>query len=250
MKNSLIAFITALLLFGACKQKTTNHHDFDETADVIEVDSGDVLVENILTAEQQAKLTPDSVLSILKEGNSDFVSDALTVRNTSARVRKATYGQFPKAVILSCLDSQVPVEDVFHRGIGDIFVARVAGYIVNDDILGSLEYACEVSGSKLIVVLGHENCGAIKSAIEDVKLGNITGLLEKIKPAVALSADYNGEKASTNKAFVNHVGVKNVEISIQKIRAQSPILSNLEKAGKIKIVGAVYKMESGEIEFL
>ncbi|RYZ91730.1 MAG: carbonic anhydrase, partial [Sphingobacteriaceae bacterium] len=139
-----------------------------------------IITSQVLTKAQQEKLTPDEVIESLKEGNQDFVEDRLTVRNNSQRVREAALGQYPKAVILSCLDSRVPVEDVFHTGIGDLFVARVAGNITNEDILGSLEYACKVSGSKVIVVLGHEYCGAVKSAIDDVKLGNITNMLAKI----------------------------------------------------------------------
>lgn len=140
--------------------------------------------------EIQAKLTPDLVLDILKKRNQEYVDDNLTIRNTSARIRKASLGQYPGAVILSCLDSRVPVEDVFHCGIGDLFVARVAGNIANEDILGSLEYGCKVSGAKLIVVLGHEHCGAIKSAIDNVKLGNITALLSKIRPALDSIKDF------------------------------------------------------------
>ncbi len=246
----LLLIVNVLLTFSSCTTKTTNHLDFDESAEVIEVDSSDVLAEDVLTAEEQANLTPDSVIGILKKGNQDFISDALTVRNTSVRVRKAVIGQYPKAVILSCLDSRVPVEDIFHRGLGELFVARVAGNVINEDMLGSLEYACKVSGSKLIVVIGHENCGAIKSAIDDVKLGNITSLLAKIRPAVASSSDFDGEKKSSNKAYVNYVGLKNVQLGIQQIHEKSPILSEMEKSGAIKIIGAIYKMESGKIEFL
>ncbi|WP_235964485.1 carbonic anhydrase family protein [Pedobacter gandavensis] len=216
----------------------------------IEIEKTDVLSEKVLTAEQQAALTPDSVLSILKKGNEEFVSDALTIRNNTVRVREAALGQYPKAVILSCLDSRVPVEDVFHRGIGDLFVARVAGNIVNEDILGSLEYACKVSGSKVIVVLGHEHCGAIKSAIDNVKLGNITGLLAKIRRALATNSPFEGEKTTKNMAYVHHICLENIKLSIQDIRVKSPILKEMETKAEIKIVGAVYNMETGKVEFL
>ncbi|MCX2450347.1 carbonic anhydrase family protein [Pedobacter sp. PLR] len=216
----------------------------------IEIDSTDVLSEKILTAEQQAALTPDTVISILKRGNEDFVSDALTIRNNTVRVREAALGQYPKAVILSCLDSRVPVEDVFHRGIGDLFVARVAGNIVNEDILGSLEYACKVSGSKVIVVLGHEHCGAIKSAIDNVKLGNITTLLSKIRRAVTTNTPFEGEKTTANKEYVQHICLENIKLSIRDIREKSPILKEMEAKGEIKIIGAVYNMETGKVEFL
>jgi len=210
-----------------------------------------ILTSTVLTAEQQAKLTPADVLDILKEGNKEFVEDNLTIRNNSQRVRDAALGQFPKAVVLSCLDSRVPVEDVFHRGIGDIFVARVAGNIVNEDILGSLEYACKVSGSKLVVVLGHEYCGAITSAIKDVKLGNITPLLTKIQLAViAAQRSFEGEQTASNPEFVEAVCNHNVNLTIGEIRERSPILKEMEVKGEIKIVGAVYDMETGVVSFL
>lgn len=209
-----------------------------------------LLDNKVLTAEQQARLTPHEVLSILKDGNKEFVEDRLTVRNNTARVRNASLGQYPKAVVLSCLDSRVPVEDVFHRGIGDIFVARVAGNIVNEDILGSLEYACKVSGSKLILVLGHEYCGAITSAIKDVKLGNITRLLEKIRPAVKeASLMYNGEPVYSDPKFVEEVCYRNVNIAVNTIRKESPILREMEEKGDIMITGGVYDMESGIVDF-
>ena len=138
-------------------------------------------------------------------------------------MRDASFGQFPKAVILSCLDSRIPVEDVFDKGIGDIFVARVAGNIINDDILGSMEFGCKVSGAKLIVVLGHSSCGAVKAAIDNVKLGNITILLNKIKPAVMRSQNYTGEKTSKNEEFTDLVGRNNVLYSIELIKSKSPI---------------------------
>ncbi|MCC8147240.1 MAG: carbonic anhydrase [Bacteroidales bacterium] len=217
----------------------------------IDIDKEHILENRVLTATEQSTLTPDKVLEILKQGNKEFTEDALMIRNTTSRVRDAALGQYPKAVILSCLDSRVPVEDVFHRGIGDIFVARVAGNIVSPEILGSLEYACKVSGSKLVLVLGHEYCGAIKSAIEDVKLGNITPLLAKIRPAVLEAGkEFEGDKSSKNLAFVEAVCHKNVELTIEEIRRESPILKEMEDQSQIKIVGAVYDMETGIVTFL
>ncbi|WP_295937362.1 carbonic anhydrase family protein [uncultured Alistipes sp.] len=208
------------------------------------------LVNRVLTADEQARLTPDDVIGILKKGNREFATDNLTVRNNSERVRDASLGQYPKAVVLSCLDSRVPVEDVFHRGIGDIFVARVAGNVVNEDMLASMEYACKVSGSKLVLVLGHEYCGAVKSAIDDVELGNITTLLEKIKPAVERSkAEYSGEASSKNPEFVEHVCHANVELTVRQIREKSPILKEMEERGEIKIIGGVYDMHTGVVDF-
>lgn len=140
------------------------------------------LVERVLTAEEQAALTPDEVIQILEEGNKRFVNNDLTKRNHSAQVRKSTYGQYPKAIVLSCVDSRVPVEDILDQGIGDIFVARVAGNFVNEDILGSMEFACKVAGAKLVLVMGHEHCGAVKAAVDDVKLGNIRPCCPKSSP--------------------------------------------------------------------
>ncbi len=148
------------------------------------------LVEEVLTQEQQAALTPDLVIETLKAGNARFVVGVVTLRNHVEQVRRAARGQFPKAIILSCVDSRVPVEDVFDRGIGDLFVARVAGNFVNIDILGSMEFACKVSGAKLVLVMGHEHCGAVQGAVDQVELGNITGMLSKIQPAVMSFPEY------------------------------------------------------------
>ena len=216
----------------------------------IEISDEDIIKSSMLTAEEQAKLTPDLVLDMLKTGNQNFLEENLTVRNNSKRVRNAAFGQYPKAAVVSCSDSRIPVEDIFHQGIGDLFVARVAGNFVNTDILGSLEYACKVSGSKLIVVLGHEHCGAIKSAIDDVKLGNITAMLEKIKPAVNnASKGFSGEKTSKNKEFVESVCFHNIHHAIKEIRAKSPILKEMEDNGEIKIVGGMYHMKTGKVDF-
>jgi len=190
------------------------------------------------------------VIQSLKEGNKRYVSNDLTARDHSAMVRNASKGQYPKAVILSCLDSRVPVEDMFDKGIGDLFVGRVAGNFVNEDLLGSMEFGCKVSGAKLILVLGHESCGAIKAAIDDVKLGNITAMLTKIKPAVVKSRDFTGEKTSKNDAFVEYVARNNVISTIETIRSKSPILKEMADKGEIKIVGAYYNLKTGEVIFL
>ncbi len=208
-----------------------------------------VLVEKVLTAEEQAELTPDQVIKLFKEGNQRFVNNDLTARDHSAQVRKSTKAQFPKAIVLSCVDSRVPVEDVLDRGIGDIFVARVAGNFVNEDILGSMEFACKVSGSKLILVMGHEYCGAVKAAIDDVKLGNITNMLAKIRPAIEMT-DYTGDRSSGNPEFVHLVCKSNVKNNISQIRERSPILKEMQDKGEIKILGAVYDMDTGKIAFL
>jgi carbonic anhydrase len=217
---------------------------------VVVVSDSMIIPSSVLTKEQQDKLTPDQVISELKDGNEEYVNDRLTIRNTSARIREASLGQYPKAVILSCLDSRVPVEDVFHEGIGDLFVARVAGNIINEDILGSMEYGCKVSGSKLVLVLGHEYCGAVKSAIDGVKLGNITALLSKIQPAVKHVADsLKSVLRSKDAASVEMVCDENVRMAIAGIRRSSPILREMEQKGEIKIIGAVYDMRSGKVNF-
>jgi len=207
------------------------------------------LVEHVMTKEEQEALTPERVVELFKEGNERFMNNDLTARNHSEQVRKSTHGQYPKAIVLSCVDSRVPVEDVFDRGIGDIFVARVAGNFVNEDILGSMEFACKVSGSKLILVMGHEHCGAVKAAVDDVKLGNITPMLSKIRPAVE-SVTYEGDRSSSNPEFVHMVCESNVRNTIEQIRTHSPILKEMEEAGAIKIVGAVYDMDNGKVDFL
>ena len=208
------------------------------------------LKEKVLTADEQRALTPDMVIESLKAGNRHYINSNLTERDHSALVRDAAAGQYPKAVILSCLDSRVNVEDVFDKGIGDLFVGRIAGNFVNEDMLGSLEFGCKVSGAKLILVLGHESCGAIKAAIDDVELGNITAMLAKIEPAVKMSQDFTGEKTSKNSEFVDYVVKNNVVNTIKTIRQRSPILKEMEDEGKIKIMGAYYNLKTGEVTFL
>jgi carbonic anhydrase len=207
-------------------------------------------LRGVLTREQQARLTPQAVLDELLAGNQRFIKDDLTQRNHSLRIREAYAGQFPKAVILSCLDSRIPVEDVFDRGIGDIFVARVAGNFVNEDILGSMEFACPVAGAKVILVLGHTHCGAVKAAIDDVRLGNITPMLAKIRPAIERGRPFDGKKASDNPAYVAHVCRENVRLAVEAVRGRSEILRKLEAEGATKIVGAYYDLGSGEVSLL
>ncbi len=205
---------------------------------------------HVTTAEEQARLTPDEVLQQFKDGNRRFRSGQVTRRNHKEQVRKSAPGQYPKAVVLSCLDSRVPVEDVFDQGIGDVFVGRVAGNLVNEDLLGSMEFACKVAGAKLILVMGHQHCGAIRGAIDDVQLGNLTALLAKIKPAVLWSQDFDGPKTSDNPLYVKHVAKNNVRLSLKNIRTHSPILKEMEDLGQIKIVGAFYRLTDGTLEFI
>lgn len=207
-------------------------------------------VGTVLTKEDQSKMTPDSVIALLKEGNKRFLSETTTKRDHSQQVIAAALGQFPKAFILSCVDSRVPVEDVFDLGIGDVFVGRVAGNFENTDLLGSMEFAHKVSGSKVLLVLGHEYCGAVKAAIDSVELGNITPMLDNIEPSVEHFTHYKGVKTSKNNEFVNMVIERNVEQTIEDIRKGSPILKKMEEDGQIKIVGAFYELRTGKVKFL
>ncbi|WP_299126706.1 carbonic anhydrase family protein [uncultured Winogradskyella sp.] len=204
-----------------------------------------------ITKDMQSLMTPQSVLADLLEGNNRFVNGTLEGADNEALVNQTTGGQYPKAVVLSCIDSRVPVETVLDQAIGDIFVARVAGNFENADILGSLEYSCKVAGSKLILVLGHEACGAVKAACDGVELGNITHLLSNILPAVHQSAQQvEGEANSSNKAFVAKTVENNVKLTIDRIRIKSPILKEMEDNGEITIVGGVYNLHTGKVEML
>ncbi|MEO1031330.1 MAG: carbonic anhydrase family protein [Bacteroidota bacterium] len=204
-----------------------------------------------ITKDLQSKMTPSDVLQDLLEGNKRFVNGSSEGADNAALVNQTTTGQFPKAVVLSCIDSRVPVETVLDQAIGDIFVARVAGNFENTDILGSLEYSCNVAGSKLILVLGHESCGAVKAACDGVELGNITAMLDNIMPAVRKSADeVEGEANSSNKAFVAKTVENNVKLTMDRIRKKSPILAEMETHGEIAIVGGVYSLHTGKVEML
>jgi carbonic anhydrase len=202
-----------------------------------------------LTKDLQATITPEMALDLLRQGNKRFINNLKANRNLLQQANETSEGQHPFAIILSCIDSRTSAEIIFDQGLGDIFSVRIAGNIINEDILGSMEFACKVSGSKLILVMGHEHCGAVKAAIDDVKLGNITPMLTKIKPAVSL-VDYTGERTSNNQEFVHLVCESNVRNNIIMIRENSPILKEMEANGEIKIVGAVYDMDNGQVSFL
>jgi carbonic anhydrase len=202
-----------------------------------------------LTKEQRDKMTPDQVIAMLKEGNERFRAGKTQTHDYLAQKRASASGQYPAAVILSCIDSRAPAEIILDTGIGDTFNARVAGNIANDDLIGSLEFACALAGSKVVLVMGHTACGAIKGAIDSAKLGNLTGLLDKIKPAVA-ATQFSGERSSKNDAFVDAVAATNVRQTMDEIRKRSDVLAGLEKDGKIKIVGAMYYLVGGKVEFL
>lgn len=202
-----------------------------------------------LTKEQRDSMTPSQVIDELKKGNQRFRSAKMTPRDYLAEKRASASGQYPAAVVLGCVDSRVPAEIVFDTGIGDVFVGRVAGNVVNDDMLGSMEFACGVSGAKVVLVLGHTACGAVKGAIDDVVLGNLTGLLARIKPAIP-ATKFDGEKSSKNAAYVDAVAHTNVVLGLAEIRRRSPLLEGLEQKGTIKITGAMYELSTGIVEFV
>ena len=202
-----------------------------------------------VTKEQQQAFTPDQVLEDLMAGNARFVSGNFTKRDITAKIIATAQGQYPKAVVLSCLDSRVPVEMVFDQGLGDIFVGRVAGNVENEDQLGSMEFATKLAGAKLVMVLGHTECGAIKGACDHAELGNLTALLAKIRPAVDAVQGYQPEERnSANKEFVTKVTEQNVKLTVKNIRKKSPVLAGLEESGSIKIVGAIYDLQTGKVQ--
>ncbi|MDO6595722.1 carbonic anhydrase family protein [Oceanihabitans sp. 2_MG-2023] len=203
------------------------------------------------TKETQSTMTPDKSLQYLKEGNQRFQDNLKANRNLLEQVNDTSEGQFPFATILSCIDSRVSAELVFDQGLGDVFSVRIAGNFVNEDILGSMEFACKLAGTKLIVVLGHTSCGAVKGACDHAKMGNLTKLIEKIDPAVKAVTEPKDEslRNSKNLAFVDEVSKKNVELTIDRIHAESPILTEMEKNGEIKIVGAMYDINTGAVNF-
>lgn len=204
---------------------------------------------HFMTAEEQARYTPQMVLDDLIAGNERFSRGEHTVRDHSIAIRRSYSSQYPKAFILSCIDSRVPVEDIFDQGIGDIFVGRIAGNYATDDMIASMEYACAVAGAKLILVLGHENCGAIRGAIQGLELGLLTELLAQIKPAICNCEQDGTEHKADNYDYTHNVAVWNVRHSLQQIRRASPILCELEAKGELMIRGAFYALSTGTIEF-
>jgi carbonic anhydrase len=203
------------------------------------------------TRETQATMTPEKSLQFLKEGNQRFQNNLKANRNLLEQVNDTSEGQFPFATILSCIDSRVSAELVFDQGLGDIFSVRIAGNFVNSDILGSMEFACKLAGTKLIVVLGHTACGAVKGACDDARLGNLTGMLAKIKPAVKAVTEPKdpSERNSKNSEFVDNVAAKNVQLTIDRILEESDVLAEMQNKGEIKIVGAMYDINTGAVNF-
>jgi carbonic anhydrase len=201
-----------------------------------------------LSKEERDKLTADQIIDMMKRGNERFRTGKMQAHDYLAQKRATAGGQYPAAAILSCIDSRAPAEIILDTGIGDTFNARVAGNVANDDVLGSLEFACAAAGAKVILVMGHTACGAVKGAIDGVKLGHLTGLLEKIAPAVAATS-YSGDKTSKNGDYVDAVAKTHVLRTVDAIRNQSSVLAGLAQEQKIKIVGSMYHLEGGRVEF-
>jgi carbonic anhydrase len=202
-----------------------------------------------LTKAQRDMMTPAQILDQLKKGNERFRAGKTALRDYRDQQRTSAGGQYPTTAVLGCIDSRAPAEIIFDAGIGDTFNARIAGNVVNDDLLGSLEFACAVSGAKVLLLMGHTACGAIKGAIDDVEMGNLTGLLARIKPAITATT-FAGDKSSKNAAYVDAVARSNVRLGIENVRRRSPILADLEKNGTIAMVGAMYDLATGTVQFL
>lgn len=202
-----------------------------------------------LTQKERDSMTPDQIIAAMKRGNERFVSGTAHRHDYLAQKRASASGQFPSSVILSCIDSRSPAELILDSGIGETFNARIAGNIANEDLAGSLEFACAAAGAKVVLVMGHTSCGAIKGAIDNVQLGNLTGLLAKIKPAIE-ATKYDGDRSGSNIEFVDQVARTNVLNTIDDLRKSSEILASMEKDGKIKMVGSMYRLTTGKVEFI
>ncbi len=237
--NLIVVLVLGLFIMTACAQKEME----TETTSV-------QLSSDVMTAEDQEEITPEQIIQGLKEGNERYVNNNLTPRDLQSQVKATASGQFPEAIIISCVDSRVPVEHVFDKGVGDIFVARVAGNFSNEDILGSSEFATAVAGSKVVVVMGHESCGAVKAAIDGVEMGNITAMLDKIEPAIEMTQNFDGEQSTSNNDYVTEVVNNNVINTIAEMRENSPIIAELERNGEVVIAGAFYDLDTGKVTFL
>ncbi len=236
-RNILTAIAVATVMMSSCSSNVKKQVE------------AQVMETHVLHSEDVDSLTPDSVIAILIEGNNKFVAKNITQRDVLEQIKESDAdGQHPLAIVLSCIDSRVPVEYIFDKGAGDIFVARQAGNVIDADILGSMEYACEHSGSKVVLILGHEHCGAVHAAVEHVQAGNMTQMLAKIEPAInectTDTTDIHSEE------FLSQVTRKNVENMIEQVRLGSPMLNELEESGKIKIVGGIFNLRTGKVELI
>jgi len=236
-KPTFLIAVALMLTISACSQQS-------QTPEV-------QLDGDTISASEQAALTPEAILQGLKDGNDRYMNNDLTPTDYIAQIAATASGQYPEAVILSCIDSRVPVEQVFDKGVGDVFVARVAGNTVNPDILGSIEYGAAVAGSKLIVVMGHEACGAVKASIDKAQLSsNADVLLGRVQPAIDAVKGYDADRSSGNSAFVDEVVNTNVSVTIDEMLAKSPVLKGLLDKGEIMVVGAYYDLDTGKVTFV
>lgn len=240
MKRTLLSIFTILLFLTGCEQKTEKT---EATATCVET--------HVLHKDSVSKLTPEYVVEILKSGNANFVTKKTQQRDAVAQLTEAANdGQSPMAIVLSCMDSRVPVETIFDKGVGDIFVIRVAGNIVNEDMVGSMEYACAHAGAKVVVVLGHENCGAVHAACQGVQEGNMTQMLAKLQPAIDSCATGKADVDKHSKEFQDQVITKNVYNMVSNVRQGSTMIKEMEDKGDVKIIGAVFNLHTGVVEFL
>jgi carbonic anhydrase len=238
---ALIVFLMAGVVLTSCSPQKSGNTENNSA----------VKTETITqTSESQSKITPEQAVAMLKEGNERFTSETMINRDLLAQVKQTGSGQYPFAAVVSCVDSRIPTEIVFDQGIGDIFNARIAGNFVNTDIIGSLEFATKVAGSKAIIVMGHTECGAVKGACDHVKLGNLTATLSNILPAVEGVTGITENRTSKNAEFVQKVADLNVELAIEKIKSESVVLNEMFKNGKIAIVGAMYDVHTGKVTFM
>jgi carbonic anhydrase len=231
---TLLAFLANTLIFAGCASPYGNR----------------LAPAAAQTREDQVAITPVQALALLEAGNQRFVSGQMIHRDLQRQVKETSGGQYPFAAVVTCLDSRTTPEFMFDQGLGDIFSARVAGNIINEDILGSLEFATKVSGAKLIAVIGHTNCGAIKGACDDVQLGHLTSLLARIQPAINAVQTAPGEaRSSKNHAFVEKVAETHVRLALKAVREQDPILNDMIERGQIGLVGGIYDLETGRVTF-
>jgi carbonic anhydrase len=217
-------------------------------ASALALSAGNAAAADALTREQRDKLLPEQIIEAMKQGNERFRTGRLTPHDYLAQKRATATGQYPAAVILSCIDSRAPAEILLDTAIGNTFNARIAGNVINDDLLGSMEFACALAGAKVVLVMGHTSCGAVKGAIDGAELAHLTGLLQKIKPAIAATT-YTGQRTSANPEFVDAVTKTNVKLTLAAIRARSSVLAKLESEGKIAMRGAMYQLVGGTVEF-
>ncbi len=243
MKNLVLAALPAVLLFSACTGTTTPETTVDQNATA--------QADELLSLEFRDSMTPQEVLQAFKDGNQRFLAGDLRVREFVTEINETSAGQNPYAIVVSCIDSRVPVETVFDKRIGEIFSSRLAGNVINSDVVGGVEFATALAGAKLVLVMGHTSCGAVKGAIADAEFGNLTGLLDKIKPADdSMRVGLDPIIETSSETYTDMVARKNVELSVKQLRDTSPELTRMEQEGKIMIVSAMYDISTGAVTFL